>query len=190
MIQQIETARLLMRPFTNNDAANLFKLDSNPEVHRYLGNNPVHSPEQISGVIASVQQQYEQYGIGRWITIEKSSGDFIGWSGLKWITEPENGKQHFYDVGYRFVPEHWGKGYATEATLASLYYGFTRLTAPEIIGTVHQENKASRRVLEKCGLLYVEPFMWHDIPCDWLSITKERWQELPYLHASPPLIQG
>lgn len=188
MIKTLETARLLMRPFTHDDVQNLYLLDSNPEVHRYLGNNPVTTHEQVANVIDSVLNQYQQHNIGRWITIEKQSGAFIGWSGLKWITEPENSKQYYYDVGYRFIPEYWGKGYATEAATAALHYGFTELGPHEIIGTVHQQNKASRRVLEKCGLQYEGPFMWHDLACDWLSITRQRWQELTYLHEAPPLI--
>jgi RimJ/RimL family protein N-acetyltransferase len=76
------------------------------------------------------------------------------------------------------MPQFWGKGYATEATKAWLTVGFEQLNLKEKIGAVHQENKASRRVLEKCGLQFVEQFMWHDLTCDWLSIDKEYWLEL------------
>ena len=45
----------------------------------------------------------------------------------------------------------------------------------EVIGTANIENAASRKVLEKCGLRFVNKFMWNDIACDWLKITKEEW---------------
>lgn len=48
----------------------------------------------------------------------------------------------------------------------------------EIIGIANEENKASRRALEKCELKFIEQFMWKDIKCDWLKITKEEWELL------------
>lgn len=158
-----------------SDDEAMFELDSNHEVHKYLGNNPIKTIEQARAVIEIVCQQYIDNGIGRWATIEKASGNFIGWSGLKFIKEYENNHINFYDVGYRLLPKYWGKGYATEAANAALEYGFNTLKAKEIIGTANEENKASRRALEKCGLKFVEQFMWKEIKCDWLKITKEEW---------------
>jgi ribosomal-protein-alanine N-acetyltransferase len=174
----IETSRLILRELYITDDAAMFELDSNPDVHRYLGNNPVTSIEQSRSVIAGIQKQYKDNGIGRWATIEKSTGRFIGWSGLKFITEPENNHVNFYDVGFRFIPEFWGNGYATESAKAALEYGFTKLNANEIIGTAHEENKASRRALEKCGLKYIEKFQWKNLTCDRLSISRQNWEKI------------
>jgi ribosomal-protein-alanine N-acetyltransferase len=171
----IETERLILREIKTSDAEDFFEMDSNKEVHKYLGNNPVNAIEHIYDVIANINQQYLDNGIGRWATIEKSSGNFIGWSGLKFRRDEENNHINFYDVGYRFHPKYWAKGYATESCKAALDYGFTTLKAKEIIGVANEENKASRKVLEKCGLKFVEQFMWKDIKCDWLKITKEEW---------------
>lgn len=176
--QRLETDRLILRPFVLTDDKDMFVLDSNPLVHRYLGENPVENIEQSQEVIAMVMNQYQTNGIGRWATIEKETGLFIGWSGLKFITKPENNKVNYHDIGYRLMPQFWGKGYATEATKVWLKYGFEQLDLTEIIGAAHEENKASRRVLEKCGLQFVEQFMWHDLTCDWLSISKEYWLKL------------
>jgi RimJ/RimL family protein N-acetyltransferase len=174
----IETERLLLRELLPSDDRGMFELDSNPEVHKYLGENPVKNIKQSQDVISMVRNQYQTNGIGRWATIEKETGLFIGWSGLKFITEPENNKVNYHDIGYRFMPPFWGKGYATEVTLAWLHYGFQEMNLKEIIGAAHEDNKASRRVLEKCGLQFVEQFMWHDLTCDWLSISKEYWHQL------------
>lgn len=171
----IETERLILRDLLPEDAEDMLRLDSNPEVHRYLGNNPVRELSEIESVIAYVQKQYDERGIGRWATIEKSSGAFIGWTGLKRITEPDEYRAPYTDVGYRLMPEYWGKGYATEATLKALWYGFTHLDESYIVGTVHGENKASRKVLEKCGLTFEEHYLWNEIKCDWLSLSKESW---------------
>lgn len=169
----LETERLILREMDASDLEKMFELDSNPLVHTYLGNKPIHSRDEARGYINSLINQYRENGIGRWATIEKETGNFIGWSGLKYITGSKNLQSNFHDVGYRFLPKFWGKGYATEATHAALRYAFETMKLHEVIGTCHQENKASRRVLEKCGLQLKEQFISEGLPCYWLSITKE-----------------
>ncbi len=171
----IETERLILREFLTSDDEAFFEMDSNPEVHKYLGNNPINTIEQARVVIASILKQYEDNGIGRWAVIEKDSGNFIGWSGLKYITEYENNYIHFYDVGYRLMPKFWNNGYTTESAKAVIEYGFSQLKLKEIIGTANVENVKSRKALEKCGLKFIEKFMWKDIQCDWLKITQVEW---------------
>lgn len=170
------TERLILRPFEESDDKDMFVLDSNPMVHKYLGENPSKSIEDAQKVIANIMQQYKENGIGRWATIEKSTGKFIGWSGLKFITRYENNRIHFHDVGYRFIPEFWGKGYATESALAALNYGFNQLKLQKIIGMANIENKASIRVLEKCGLQIKEQFPWDDLVCHWMEITEDQFR--------------
>ena len=175
----VETERLILREMLPSDANGMFELDSNPEVHKYLGNNPISNIDQSVATIDKVRNQYIENGIGRWSVIEKASGDFIGWSGLKFMTTVVKNRTNFYDVGYRLIPRFWGKGYATESAEASIAYGFTKMNLEEIIGIVHIENVKSRRALEKCGLSFKEQF---DFPlfnttCDWLSISKEEWTE-------------
>jgi ribosomal-protein-alanine N-acetyltransferase len=172
----IETERLILRELRETDVEDYFEMDSNPEVHRYLGNNPIKTLEQALENINNIRKQYIDNGIGRWATIEKSSGNFIGWSGLKYITEDWNNHINFFDVGYRLMPNYWGKGYATESSKAALEFGFNTLNLTEIIGTANEENHASRRVLEKCGLKFIEKFVWNNIKCDWLKITKREWE--------------
>lgn len=173
----IETERLILREFRPNDLEDFYEMDSKPEVHIYLGNKPATSIDQSKEMIANIRQQYTDNGIGRWAVIEKESGDFIGWSGLKFIKEYENNHINFYDVGYRLHPKYWGKGYATESTKAALVYGFNELKLSDIYGIANIDNKASRNALEKCGLKFIEKFdfpMWN-VQCDWLKITKEEW---------------
>jgi ribosomal-protein-alanine N-acetyltransferase len=173
----IETERLILRDLLDTDVQDYFEMDSNPEVHKYLGNNPIKTMEQAIENISSIRQQYSDNGIGRWAAIEKSSGNFIGWSGLKYMTDDWNNHINFYDVGYRLMPKYWNKGYATESTKAALEFGFNVMSLTEIIGTANEKNKASRRALEKCGLQFIKQFMWKDIPCDWLKITKKEWED-------------
>jgi [ribosomal protein S5]-alanine N-acetyltransferase len=166
-----ETERLLLREILPEDEAALFELDSDPEVHRYVGKRPVETLEQIKMVIAFIRQQYSDNGIGRWAVVEKSSGQFIGWAGLKLFTDEVNGIKDFYELGYRFMKKHWGKGYATEAAKAILAYGFEELELTAIYGMTDPENTASKKVLEKAGLKYVETFDFAGEPTDWFVIT-------------------
>jgi RimJ/RimL family protein N-acetyltransferase len=157
MKPQIETERLLLRPLLAEDAAGMFALDSNPEVHRFLGNQPISTLEESEKVIAFVQQQYAELGIGRWAVIEKSTGEFMGWSGLKKITEAFLGMPFYYDLGYRFRPEYWGKGYATESAKAWVHEAFNTLQLSELYASTHLENHASAGVLLKCGFAEQAP---------------------------------
>ena len=171
----IETERLILRELLPADDEGMFELDSDPEVHLYLGNQPVKSIEEARAIIQSVRQQYIDNGIGRWAVIEKSSGNFVGWTGLKLIRELTNNHIDFYDVGYRLIKKYWGKGYATESAKVSLKYGFEQLKLNEIFGITHVDNMKSRKALEKCGLTYIETFERNGIPCNWFRITKEEW---------------
>lgn len=160
MSKYIETKRLILRELFPSDEAKMFELDSNPEVHRYVGKNPVTDIEQSRMAIAAIRQQYADNGTGRWAVILKETNEFIGWAGLK-LESNVNGHAQFYDLGYRLIQEHWGKGYATEAARAFLDYGFNRLKLYTINAWADAGNLGSRNVLEKIGFQYVNAFQ-HD----------------------------
>jgi len=166
-----ETERLILREILPDDVEGFFELDSDPEVHRYLGNKPVETREQIAEVIQFIRQQYIDNGIGRWAVIDKKTNDFIGWSGLKLVTEPINNHVNFYDLGYRFIRRYWGKGIATEAACASLVYAFDTLHLKEVYAHAACENAGSNRVLTKTGLTFIETFVHEGIKCNWYKIS-------------------
>jgi RimJ/RimL family protein N-acetyltransferase len=172
----LETEHLILREIMLTDAEGMFELDSNPLVHKYLGNKPVKTKQKTANVIKFIREQYENHGIGRFAAIEKSSGEFIGWTGLKFNTgkkEELNGKRDFYDIGYRFIPKYWGKGYATESSLATLDYGFKELNLELIVGAADIKNVASNKVLQKIGLKYINDFPFKDIIACWYELKKD-----------------
>lgn len=170
----ITTKRLILRPLVESDGNDLFKLDSNPEVMRFLGNQPIQSIEQVYVYLENIMQQYTQNGIGRWAVIEKETVSFVGWAGLKFIDTPINGHNCFYDVGYRLNPEFWGKGYAKESTLAWIDYAKNHFNQKELYSITHIDNVASQNVLQKCGFLRKNTFLdtIHDetIDCVWFEL--------------------
>ena len=159
----IETDRLILRELRVTDLEGMFELDSDPEVHKYLGNKPVKTKVESQKILESVFNQYKERGIGRWAAIEKSSGDFIGWSGIRLNTEYNmNGFTNYYDVGYRFIKKYWGKGYATESGKAAVDYAFNVLKLSELYATTEIRNQASHHVLLKLGLEYIEDFYFEE----------------------------
>ncbi|MBK8554404.1 MAG: GNAT family N-acetyltransferase [Lewinellaceae bacterium] len=167
-----ETPRLLLRELLPTDDQGMFELDSDPAVHRYLGNQPVMEIGESRAIIEMVRQQYIDHGIGRWAVEEKESGSFVGWAGLKLVTTETNGHVNFYDIGYRLIRRFWGKGFATEAALASLSYGFSVLQIPEIYASADCENIASNTILEKIGLKQIETYLYDGRPTFWYRMIK------------------
>lgn len=151
MEQILQTQRLFLRQFSNNetDALLLLNLNSRPEVLRYL-HEPVlvdvaHAKEILNNIILP---QYED-NLGRWAVHLKANNEFIGWCGLKYRPERDE-----IDLGYRFLPAAWGNGYATESAKACLQYGFETLKLEKINACAHVENTASLAILKKIGMEY------------------------------------
>ena len=171
----LETNRLLLRPLELSDAEPMFAMDNNPNVHKYLWQNPTQTIEETIKIIEFVRGQYERNNIGRFATILKETGEFIGWTGIKFVDEHvENGNTNFYDYGYRLNEKFWNKGYATEASIAWLDYGFNQMNIDKMNAYTHQDNGASNRVLEKVGMNFMENYPDKD------GVTWKWWQlEIP-----------
>ncbi len=174
MTFQIETERLILRSILPTDIDGMFELDSDPEVHKYLGNKPFNTKSQSEQNINEIINQYQELGIGRWAMINKQTHEFMGWSGLKLNTITLNGHSNFYDVGYRIIKRYWGEGYATESSIAALDYGFNKLNLDTIYGITVKDNHASHHVLLKIGLKYIEDFYDEkaNLNLRWYNISK------------------
>jgi ribosomal-protein-alanine N-acetyltransferase len=141
-----ETPRLLHRALQEEDAGAFFALNSHPDVLQHTGEPPLRSPDEARAMIAAYPD-FNTVGFGRWGCVLRSTGEVIGFCGLKHLPELDA-----VDVGYRFLPEYWGRGLATEACSACIVFGFETLGLDEIIGLVLPANTASIRVLEKVGM--------------------------------------
>ncbi len=171
----LETQRLILRKFEETDAERLFLIDSDPEVMKYIGVPPLSDVSESENVIKMIQQQYLDNGVGRLAVIEKESGLLIGWSGLKLITQEINGYNNIYDLGYRFIQEYWGKGYALESAKASLDFGFNDLKAETIYAHAHSENEGSNHILRKLGFEKTGEFTEPDGICFWYELQHQNY---------------
>ena len=148
----LETDRLLLRQYVEEDAEAFFELNSDPKVLRFVPDKQLLNVEQARQILIDHPiADYRKHGFGRGACILKSTGQQIGFAGLKYLEELDE-----VDVAYRLLPAFWGQGLATEAALASVRYGFDELGLKQIIGLAMPENLASIRVLEKAGLHYTE----------------------------------
>lgn len=141
-----ETNRLEHRAFTVDDAEVFFALNSNEEVMRFTGEPMLESLSAAKQAI-EIYPDFDEVGYGRWACVLKESQAVIGFCGLKYLPDLD-----VTDIGYRFFPQYWGRGLATEACRASLDFGFHTLGLDQIIGLVIPGNIASIRVLEKVGM--------------------------------------
>ena len=153
MKKVLETDRLIIRQFTSEDTKNISILHNDPDVMRYISTKKSDevTMEECSVFIDYWQKYYtDNPGLGIWAAQAKETGDFIGWVALKDLDRTED-----IEIGYRLFKEHWGKGYATEASIALVEYSFNILGLDKITAVALPENKASRNVLKKAGLKYV-----------------------------------
>ena len=150
MIVILETQRLVLRKFTIEDAHLIWQLNLDPEVTRFTF-DPIRDIDHAREVLKeTILPQYQLYNHGRWAVHLKADREFIGWCGLKYRPEMKE-----VDLGYRFRKEFWGNGYATEAAIACIQYGFEKLNIQRIVGRAEPGNLGSIKVLEKCGMKYI-----------------------------------
>jgi RimJ/RimL family protein N-acetyltransferase len=150
----LETPRLTLRQFTENDVDNLFELNSDPEVMRYLtGGRPTPRDEIRDQIIPFHLAVYDRLDrLGTWAAESTATGEFLGWFHFR--PGPDADISNI-DLGYRLLRPAWNKGYATEGSRALISMGFTELAVDRVFAHTMTLNAASRRVLEKCGLTLV-----------------------------------
>ena len=164
-----ETARLKFREFAAADATWLFQLNNDPEVIKYTGDLPFKSV-QHAGEFLRQYSHYRESGYGRWVVIGKRDKEVLGWCGLRYVASMGT-----TDIGFRFLREHWGQGFATEAAAGCLQYGFEQLGLQRIIGRCMALNKASVRVLEKLGMRQLGAMVFEEHPGLLFEMKKEDW---------------
>jgi RimJ/RimL family protein N-acetyltransferase len=153
----LETERLVLRRFTEDDADNLFELDSDPDVMRFLSGGIPTPRAVIKTDILPRFLRYDEHapGFGFWAAIDKATGDFIGWFSFRLSGQADPRE---VTLGFRLRKVAWGKGYATEGAGALIRKGFTELGVQRVVATTYQDNLASRRVMEKAGMTLTRRF--------------------------------
>ena len=145
----IQTKRLVLRDFNEDDWEAVHEYASDPEVVRYMEWGPNTEEETRNFIKRAISHQNEKPRRNFTLAIVlKSEGKLIGGCGIV-VSDPENRQGY---IGYCLNRNFWGRGYATEVAEALVKFGFERLNLHRIFATCDPKNLASARVLEKVGM--------------------------------------
>ncbi len=150
----IKTARLIIRPLNTEDDGFILRLLNTPGWLEFIGDRQIHNVADAQKyIVEKIHKNYEEYGIGLQLVFLESVQKPIGICGLI----KRDGLDDL-DIGFAFLPEYFGSGYAFEAAKASLDYGFNELKCNRIVAITTENNIRSRNVLEKIGLQFEKFF--------------------------------
>jgi RimJ/RimL family protein N-acetyltransferase len=143
----LHTERLRLRPRTLADVDANLAMDLDPQVHRYIFSQAPDPDRWRARIAAQIASGWPPTG-GLWAVERQNEPGFLGWCGLFPL-----GHSGLIEIGYRYVRAAWGQGIGSEAARAVLDHGFRAQALDPIVAVAHPDNRASRRVLEKIGLL-------------------------------------
>jgi RimJ/RimL family protein N-acetyltransferase len=177
----IETDRLLLRKFRPDDLDDFAAMFADPDVVRYVGDGRPADRDEANRALQSSLRHWQLNGFGRWAALDRTTGNFIGFGGLRSLFgTPE--------VVYHLGKEFWGKGYATELARASLRFGFEDRGFNRIVAIAKPENVASIHVMEKLGMSFEKHARYYDIDVVQYQILRDEftWQGSIYRLLADP----
>lgn len=154
---ELESARLELRRLEFDDAPFLVSLLNQPSFIANIGDRGVRNVADAHRYLREgPHAMYDRCGFGLWRVARRADGAVLGLCGLlKREILPD------VDLGYAYLPEFWGQGYAVEAAAATLRHGARKFGLKRVIGVVSQGNSASIRVLEKIGMRFERLYSLH-----------------------------
>jgi RimJ/RimL family protein N-acetyltransferase len=157
ILPELETPRLILRRLEFDDAPFVLALLNEPSFIANIGDKGVRSIEDAHRYLREgPMAMYEKHGFGLWHTARKADATPVGMCGLlKRDILPD------VDVGYAFLPAHWGQGFAYEAADATLRHAARKFGLGRVVGVVSEGNEGSIRVLEKLGMTFERMFPMH-----------------------------
>ncbi|MEG4807647.1 GNAT family N-acetyltransferase [Microcoleus sp. F8-D3] len=168
-MREIETARLYLRQFTPDDLDDLYRIYSDAEIMKYL--RGVKTREETEIAIHNMLKRWAENNFGMWALVHKIDRKLIGRCGLAFLDKtPE------VELGYAIDKVYWNQGLVTEASFASLNYGFEILQLERIVAIARPENIASQRVIQKVGMKYEKNARYYETDVVYYSISRESYQ--------------
>lgn len=158
----LATERLVLRPFGAGDAEAHARLYADPEVTRWLGDGPWHGEVARARSTLSLQrfaEHWTAHGWGVWAITDRRSGEVMGQCGLKYFQLGPEGTPSDVEVLYALEQRHWGRGVASEAAGRVLDHAFGPLALGRVVAVARPDNRGSRAVMEKIGLVHEGPVM-------------------------------
>ncbi|WP_432941792.1 GNAT family N-acetyltransferase [Kribbella sp. CA-253562] len=147
----LQTPRLLLRRWREEDVAPMTAVNADPEVMRWIRDGSVRDEHQTRAGIQAWESEWESQGFGLFAVEIRSTGELAGFTGLS--------VPHFMpeilpavEVGWRLGRSHWGHGLATEAAAAAVRFGFEERGLKRIVSIAQVGNEASERIMTKLGM--------------------------------------
>lgn len=148
--ERTTTDRLLLRAIREDDLDALFALHSDPATNRFSRRSFMRTLEDARTTMALWLEDWAREGVGYWLVERlEAPGVVVGMGGLR---HKELEGQRVLNLAYRFMPETWGSGYATEVSRVALALAARHLPRVPLVAIIHPDNTASVRVAERLGM--------------------------------------
>jgi RimJ/RimL family protein N-acetyltransferase len=185
---RLETPRLLLRSFEQDDVEAWARIMRDPEVMRYLGAGARYrvkraaagvlarfSDIEARAAVAALMAHWAEFGFGEWAVEERETGSLIGKVGLiyqaDWDVEPTR-----IEIGWSLAPEVWGNGYATEGAREALAYAFDDLGIERLISICRVDHHRSENVMRRLNMSLQGTTRWKGGRSLWYAADRETWQ--------------
>jgi RimJ/RimL family protein N-acetyltransferase len=169
---ELQTRRLVLRPFRENDVDRLAELMANRDFMRF--SSGPYTREQTQGVLNKFLSWNEARLPSPFAVVLRENNAVLGYCGFLHHSEvPEE-----VEIGYRLDSKYWNRGLITEAARAVRDHAFIDLKLPRLISLVHPDNVPSRRVAEKIGMTVEKQITFRGFPTNVFSLSRHRWLAL------------
>jgi ribosomal-protein-alanine N-acetyltransferase len=166
----LETARLILRPFGQEDFNRLAELMANADFMRFSLGPKTH--EQTAAFLETVIGWHRAGLLSPFAVVMRSDDVLVGYCGF---LHQEVDEEKEIEIGYRLHPDYWNRGIATDAARKVRDHAFSDLKLPRVISLIHYGNAPSRRVAEKIGMTFEKETLFRGFPTQVFALIREQW---------------
>lgn len=174
----LTTSRLRLEPFAEGHLAGLNKMNSDPEVMRYLSAGRPETLEETRAVIERVAKRWKEIGHSWWALIERETEELVGAGAIQNLRREATLVPDLacpLEIGWRLRRDRWGQGLAVEAARAMGDFAFNELNARELLAVCDTANTASENVMKRLGMQHAGIQRWYGKDLLTYRIEADRW---------------
>jgi RimJ/RimL family protein N-acetyltransferase len=170
----LSTGRLRLEPIDDRHFDGLQAMNRLLDVMRFISGQ-LETPEQTRASIALIKERWAAHGFSWWAFIERETGELVGAGCIQYLgRDPANP----HEIGWRLVPDRWGRGLALEAAQAMAGWAFGTLGAPQLCAVCLPENAASAKLMRRLGMRYRGVEDWYGRPHAVHAMTRGEWSSV------------